>query len=77
MVILLSDRYMVPTEVSSSLSTLSIFICIDAHGRASDIEFVIDVEGISYSRDFIGSTCDVEVSLALIPLFFGINVERT
>ena len=55
-----------------------IFICIDGHGRTSDIEFIIDVEGISYSRDLIGSACDVESVIGLDPVvLLGFNIERT
>ena len=55
-----------------------IFICIDGHGRASDTEFIIDIEGISYSRDFIGSTRDVKSVISFdTVVLLGIDVERT
>ena len=55
-----------------------IFICIDGHSRTGDIELIIDVEGISYSRDLIGSACDVESVIGLDPVvLLGINIERT
>ena len=47
MVILLSERYMVPTGILIIIHLDGIFICVNGLVRTSDIEFVIDVEGIS------------------------------
>ncbi len=75
MVILLSLKWVHGSDqsiFSSSLSTLtaSSFIRIDGgHGRISDIEFVIDVEGISYSRDLRFHPGDMR-NIGLDTLFF-------
>ena len=46
-------------EMGRSLAQTILF-GIDGHGRTSDVEFIIDIEGIANCCDVIGSTRDVE-----------------
>ncbi len=68
---------MVPTDVVIIIYLDPVFLSIDSHGRSSDVEFIIDIKGISNCCDIVEFHCDPSVSLALLPLFLAIYIESS